>query len=204
MHFSTTSGVGLPSIVSGRNPDKRKWGIRKEGGRTLLQGCSLSFLGSGQRRKQILGRRNSPLSNHMGLEGRQGMHSSPLHARQNKELPCHWPRRRRLVDGTWQLSMSPVNSDAGQWGQESECYIRCVALHNQSFLTWSWCIYIERPVGYGVMLQGVSTANVLAWCSISVWTFPWSCLLSLTMSFSQKIFVFLWENFLKNLSHQML
>ena len=31
-------------------PDKRKWGIRGEGGRTLLQTCSLSFLGSGQRR----------------------------------------------------------------------------------------------------------------------------------------------------------
>ena len=29
-------------------PDKQKWGIRGEGGLTLLQTCSLSFLGSGQ------------------------------------------------------------------------------------------------------------------------------------------------------------
>ena len=50
MHFSTTSGVGLPSIVSGGYPDKRKWEIRGERGRTLLQACSLFFLGSGQRR----------------------------------------------------------------------------------------------------------------------------------------------------------
>ena len=41
---------GVAQYSVWRYPDKRKWVITGEGGRTLLQACSHSFLGSGRRR----------------------------------------------------------------------------------------------------------------------------------------------------------